>query len=117
MTHIPTEGSSAKSHYKSTAELYPTSSQELLAEVDAFRRRYELLHGPTDTRREYITQAPQAVQTWLLNNRPRQYVEAMPPFLLAFLSKRWEQYAQQDRLDDLPAAMLICHLSLKGRLR
>ena len=99
---------------KSTKELYPLRDEELLEELNEFRKEYELLHGPTDCSVKYTSELPTKIQERMLRKKdPSSYFLGLPPFVLAYLKMHWEDDASEGQLDDLPDAMLRYYFKMK----
>lgn len=104
-------------HARITALLFPTPGPDLHKRLDAFRREWERLHGPTDLERTYTTQLPRTKQDHMLREAPDAYFAGWPDFAIAFFEGLLKRALRDGWLDAAPDAFLRVFVKNRGRLR
>lgn len=98
------------------AELFPCNSDALHRELEEYRCRWNQLNGPVAYERTYTSQAPQEVQTWLLETRPDLYFAGLPIFARKFLQEKCLSALHFGKLDDLPSAAIEVFIKNGGSI-
>ncbi len=84
--------------------------------VASFRRQWECIHGPTDLSITYTSQAPVAVQDWLIVHQPQLYFDGLPPFVQAMYAELASQAVASGMLDSLPDVIVKLFVGNGGKL-
>ena len=82
----------------------------MIADLESHRREYELLHGPTDLRRQYSTQLPLWRQDVLIKQAASTYVANMPDFLRTFLQN--VLLASDTALDEMSSSGIVLSIAI-----
>ncbi len=93
-----------------TLYFWPDAPPEHIDAIEEFRAEYELLHGPTDRTRRYITQAPLAQGDALFLTDALGYFDQCPGFVRAYFMHLMRLAAQDGRLDQFTDRYLALYM-------
>ena len=94
-----------------TALLAPGFPESELAELEAFRERYEAENGSTDLTRRYTTQLLGVEHNWLKDEYPERYIAGMPPYVAAHFKEKIRQRIGRGEGDTLDPRVLEMYMS------
>jgi hypothetical protein len=91
--------------------LFPLLDGDERDELEAFRKEYEALNGPTDLTKRYTSMLPEPQQDWLYEHETKRWFDGLPPFARAFMKGKLEIAARDGDLDDMPDEMVALYVS------
>lgn len=99
-----------------TLYFWPDAPPDRVQDIEEFRAEYELLHGPTDRSRRYITQTPLPERNAFYARDPLGYFQRCPAFLQAYLLHRMRLAASEGRLDNFSDSLIAfyAHTARQG---
>jgi hypothetical protein len=75
-------------------------------ELESYRLKFEVVHGPTDLGRRYTSTWPKAHQDWLIDHDAKRWFDGLPPFAKGYLRGKMEIAASRGTLDNMPDNLL-----------